>query len=80
MDQSLGPAMEEALLSVLVALGVMHAPKEQVLVLPLQSEALREVIFFRYVGSAEARDTWHLRIARYFNRQPSSLRRSEELP
>ena len=48
--------MEEALLDALMAIGVMHEPRERVLVLPMQSDALRDVVFFRYVGSAEARD------------------------
>lgn len=55
-DRSLGPGVEDALLSALIALGVMHTPNEQVLVLPMQSEALREVVFFRYVGSAEEQE------------------------
>ena len=46
---SLGPVVEESLLSLLCALGVLHSPENQLLVLPSDSEALRKVISLTYV-------------------------------
>ena len=54
----------------------VYTPQGAVLVLPLQSEALGGLLPVWRRGQG----LWHLRIARYFNRLPSSLRRSEELP
>lgn len=52
----------------------------QVLVLTLESEALREVVRRRYVKNDEGEERWHNAIMKYFQAQPSSLRRCEELP
>lgn len=46
-NASLGPVMEEGLLSALCALGVLHSPKDQVIVLPCENEQLRNVILER---------------------------------
>jgi len=48
--RTLGPVVEESLLSLLCALGVLHSPEHQLLVLPSDSEALRHVIMKTFVG------------------------------
>ncbi|GMH54085.1 hypothetical protein TL16_g01604 [Triparma laevis f. inornata] len=48
--------------------------------LPFESEALREVVWWRYVGSAEGQAKWHAHIIVFFMEQRPSLRRCEELP
>jgi hypothetical protein len=78
---SLGPVMEEGLLSALCALGVLHSPKDQVIVLPCENEQLRNVILERYIlAKRGSEEEWHLRIIRFFQRKQNSLRRCEELP
>lgn len=78
---SLGPVMEEGLLSALCALGVLHSPKDQVIVLPCENEQLRHVILERYIlAKRGSEEEWHLRIIRFFQRKQNSLRRCEELP
>jgi hypothetical protein len=80
LSQTLGAAVETALLTALTNLGVIQEHKEQVLMLPLEAEALREVIWWRYVGSAEGQDKWHAHIVAFFMDQAPSIRRCEELP
>lgn len=78
---SLGPVMEEGLLSALSALGVLHSPKDQVIVLPCENEQLRQVILDRYIlADGGTMEEWHLRLIRFFERKKNSLRRCEELP
>ncbi|GMH64647.1 hypothetical protein TL16_g04012 [Triparma laevis f. inornata] len=79
--RTLGDEVEEALLTALINLGVIYAPGlHNVLMLPLESEALREVVWWRYVGSAEGQAKWHAHIIAFFMEQRPSLRRCEELP
>ncbi|GMH48972.1 hypothetical protein TrVE_jg8772 [Triparma verrucosa] len=79
--RTLGDDVEEALLTALINLGVIYAPGvHNVLMLPLESEALREVVWWRYVGSAEGQAKWHAHIIAFFMEQKPSLRRCEELP
>jgi hypothetical protein len=78
---SLGPVMEEGLLSALCALGVLHSPKDQVIVLPCENEQLRAVILERYIlAEGGTLEEWHLRLIRFFEKKNNSLRRCEELP
>lgn len=83
-----GRGTEAALLQMLVALGVLQLHGEDVLVLPLEAEALREAIRVRYIDacggglcSAAKEKLWHRAIIHYFQSQSSGLlRRCEELP
>ena len=78
---SLGPVLEEALLSVLCSFGVLHTQNDQVLILPCESEALRSKVFTRYVTSdGHTLEEWHLKVIRFFQCKKNSLRRCEELP
>ena len=77
---TLEPDLEATLLAQLTALGVMRYPSEGVLVLPTQCDALRDVVYVRYVGSDAKKEAWHLRLVKYFSRHSPSLRRCEELP
>ncbi|CAM9226740.1 unnamed protein product, partial [Phaeothamnion confervicola] len=74
-------------LAALAALGVMFEPGRRVLVLGLEAERLREVVSQRYVGGDGAGgsgggggDVWHARLVHYFQAQPPTPRRCEELP
>ena len=79
--KSLGPVLEEGLLSALCALGVSHSPKDQVIVLPCENEQLRNVILERYILSHNGTPKeWHMRLIHFFQRKKHSLRRCEELP
>lgn len=73
--------MEEGLLSALCALGVLHSPKDQVIVLPCENEQLRQVILEKYIlSNGGTLEEWHLRLIRFFESKKNSLRRCEELP
>ena len=78
--KSLGAEMEESIVQALSNLGVIYAKADKVLMLPLESEALREVVWWRYIGSAEGQEKWHVHIISFFMEQVPSLRRCEELP
>ena len=52
-SRSLGPVVEESLLSLLCALGVLHSPENQLLVLPSDSESLRKVISKTFIDDDE---------------------------
>jgi hypothetical protein len=47
---AIGPLMEEALLSFLVALGVLRSAENHVLVLPFDNESLRKMVYDRYIA------------------------------
>lgn len=79
-DASLGPLMEESLLAVLCSLGVLYSKENQVLILPSDSEIFRQVVLKRYVESMGGREAWHGQLIRFFQRQPNSMRRCEEMP
>lgn len=49
----MGPVVEESLLSLLCALGVLHSPENQLLVLPCDSESLRRVTLRTFIGSKD---------------------------
>ena len=77
---SLGPVLEESLLKVLIALGVLHSPENHVLVLPSDNDVLREVIYNRYVVARGGEAVWHGHLIRHFQKEPNTMRRCEELP
>jgi len=72
--------MEGAVLDVLVTLGIMFSQPNQVMVLTLEAETMREVIFHRHVRNNQGLGKWHNALMKYFQAQPSTLRRCEELP
>lgn len=78
--QSIGPLVEESLLSVLCALGVLHSPENQVMILPSDTDQFRQVVFNRYVDAIGGEESWHGHLIRFFQRQMNSMRRCEELP
>ncbi|KAG5187763.1 hypothetical protein JKP88DRAFT_253888 [Tribonema minus] len=53
------------------------SPSSLLLIMGLEGEDLRDVVLRRYVGTP---DLWHSRLVKYFDAQPPSLRRCEELP
>ncbi|CAM9706100.1 unnamed protein product [Chrysoparadoxa australica] len=73
---SLAEEEKNALRNVLRML-VMSQNSNKLLIMSLESEALREVVMLRYVNNFPI---WHKRLVRYFENQPPSLRRCEELP
>jgi len=71
----------EALLSSLISLGITYVRAERVVILPLESTALRDVVWTRYIGSSKkGEDRWHSVLIDFFSRQEPNLRRCEELP
>lgn len=79
---SLGPVVEEMLLTELCALGVLYSPENKVLILPCDSDLFRQTIFDRYIlprGGGNIQ-YWHNLIIQYFRTQPNSLRKCEEMP
>jgi hypothetical protein len=78
-NASLGPVVEESILSVLCALGVLYYPEHHVLVLSSDSELFRNVIRNKYVEARGGVAAWHGRLILFFQRQLNSMRRCEEL-
>ena len=79
-EVSLGPVLEESLLNVLIALGVLHSPENHVLVLPSDNDVLREFIYHQYVQARGGETVWHGHLIRHFQKERNSMRRCEELP
>jgi hypothetical protein len=79
-EKTLGSAVETALRKALINLGVIYAPANGILMLPLESEALREVVWWRYMKSMEGQLKWHAHLIQFFQELMPSLRRCEELP
>lgn len=77
---SLGPLMEESLLSVLCALGALHSPENQVLILPCDGAVIRQVIRLKYVEGRASHEVWHSYMIKFFKRESNTMRRCEELP
>lgn len=79
---SLGPVIEESLLCILSALGVLHDPENKVLILPSDSEPFRQVIYNNYIlkRGGGSINYWHGLIIKYFQTEPNSMRKCEELP
>ena len=78
--ETLGPILEESLLKVLIALGVLHSPENQVLLLPSDNDLLREVVFQQYVQGRGGESVWHGHLINHFQSENNSMRRCEELP
>lgn len=68
----------KALLRALKVLGVLFV--QDVLVLPLCKEVVREVVWWRYIGSERREQTYHQWLIRFFRIHPTTFRRVEELP
>lgn len=81
-DVRLGPVVEESLLEILCALGVLYSPENKVLILPSDSEPFRQTIYNRYIlpRGGGSITYWHSLIIQYFRRQSNSLRKCEEMP
>ncbi|RYH32332.1 ATP-binding protein [archaeon] len=81
-DVRLGPVVEESLLEILCALGVLFSPENKVLILPSDSEPFRQTIYNRYIlpRGGGSITYWHSLIIQYFRRQSNSLRKCEEMP
>lgn len=78
----LGPVVEELLLQILCALGVLYIHEYKVLVLPSDSEPFREAIQHKYIANSGENSLlyWHNLIVKHFLSQPNCLRKCEELP
>jgi hypothetical protein len=77
---SIGPLIESSLLSALHCLGVLRSTEYGVLQLPIDNHWLRDVVLVEFIVPRGGLDYWHHVLTTYFQKQPSSLRRSEELP
>ncbi|TMW68382.1 hypothetical protein Poli38472_005850 [Pythium oligandrum] len=67
-----------ALLRALKPVGVLFV--QSVIVLPICEEALRDVVWWRYIGSERAEQKYHQWLIRFFRIHPTTFRRVEELP
>ncbi|CAK4630958.1 unnamed protein product [Aphanomyces euteiches] len=76
------PAFSEetwtTLLSALRALGCLFL--QDIVLLPHCNDALRELIWWRYIGSLKAEETYHHWLVRFFISHSATFRRVEELP
>ncbi|GMF42445.1 unnamed protein product [Phytophthora fragariaefolia] len=68
----------QALLRALRTLSVLFV--QEVLVLPMCKDILRDVIWWRYIGSERAEQQYHQWLIRFFRIHPTTFRRVEELP
>ncbi|KUF80399.1 Telomerase protein component 1 [Phytophthora nicotianae] len=68
----------QALLRALRTLGVLFV--QEVVVLPMCNDILRDVIWWRYIGSERAEQQYHQWLIRFFRIHPTTFRRVEELP
>ncbi len=81
-NYTLGPVIEEALIAILTALGVMHSAENKFLVLPMDSEPFRKVVLDHFIlerGGCTIQ-YWHSLIIQHFQTEPNTLRKCEELP
>ncbi|KAJ8575084.1 hypothetical protein ON010_g4130 [Phytophthora cinnamomi] len=82
MGQQLLTAFSEdewqALLRALRTLSVLFV--QEVVVLPLCKDILRDVIWWRYIGSERDEQQYHQWLIRFFRIHPTTFRRVEELP
>uniref|UniRef100_H3HBI7 Uncharacterized protein n=1 Tax=Phytophthora ramorum TaxID=164328 RepID=H3HBI7_PHYRM len=80
--KGLGQAFSEeewqALLRALRTLSVLFV--QEVVVLPMCKDILRDVIWWRYIGSERAEQQYHQWLIRFFRIHPTTFRRVEELP
>ena len=77
---SLGAVMEESLLALLIAIGVLHSPDNHVLMLPSDNDSLRSVVYRDYVEGRGGKKVWHGHLIKHFQKQENNMRRCEELP
>lgn len=68
----------KALLRTMKPLGVLFV--QDVVVLPICKEILREVVWWRYIGSERLEQKYHQWLIRFFRIHPTTFRRVEELP
>jgi len=68
----------QALLRALRTLSVLFV--QEVVVLPMCKDILRDVIWWRYLGSERAEQQYHHWLIRFFRIHPTTFRRVEELP
>ncbi|ETW05388.1 hypothetical protein H310_04304 [Aphanomyces invadans] len=66
------------LLSALKALGCLFL--QDIVLLPLCYDTLRDLIWWRYIGSTRMEESYHHWLVRFFVGHPPSFRRVEELP
>ncbi|GAB9464401.1 hypothetical protein Gpo141_00001832 [Globisporangium polare] len=67
-----------ALLRAMKSLGMLFV--QDVVVLPICKEILREVVWWRYIGSERLEQKYHQWLIRFFRIHPTTFRRVEELP
>ncbi|KAJ0396382.1 hypothetical protein P43SY_004139 [Pythium insidiosum] len=67
-----------ALQRALKTLGVLSV--QDVLVLPICKDVLRDVVWWRYIGSERGEQKYHQWLIRFFRIHPTTFRRVEELP
>ena len=77
---SLGTDLEEALLGFLVAVGLLHSPQNHLILFPSDNMHFREVVRNKYVLAFGGVEFWHGQMITFFENQPNSMRRCEELP
>jgi hypothetical protein len=75
-----GPIVEDALLSLLSALGVLHNPESDILILPLETAHLRNIVYNHYISKRGGHLAWHVKLIAFFTDKNVSPRRCEELP
>lgn len=68
----------KTLLRAMKPLGVLFV--QDVVVLPICKEVLREVVWWRYIGSERCEQKYHQWLIRFFRIHPTTFRRVEELP
>ncbi|KAG2790958.1 hypothetical protein PC129_g10144 [Phytophthora cactorum] len=68
----------QALLRALRTLSVLFV--QEVVVLPMCNDILRDVIWWRYIGSERSEQQYHQWLIRFFRIHPTTFRRVEELP
>ena len=81
-NYTLGAAVEESLLLLLSALGVLHSAENKCLLLSMDNEPFRQVIFDQYImeRGGGTLQYWHTLLIQYFQTEPNTLRKCEELP
>ncbi|OQS04179.1 hypothetical protein THRCLA_03571 [Thraustotheca clavata] len=67
-----------SLLNSLKALGFIFL--QDIVLFPLCYDALRDLVYWRYIGSPKAEQAYHNWLVRFFTCHPPSFRRVEELP
>lgn len=68
----------KALVRALRALGLLFF--QDVIVLPICKEVMRDLVWWRYIGSEKVEQQYHQWMIRFFRIHPTTFRRVEELP